>query len=84
MDFDPGRGKNRFVIEGPLASSDGDFEVSISWSPPAGSCAHHYAVLLLVDWKQAGRLASHCAARVVSQLGARLTEKITPEEIEAL
>jgi len=43
-----------------------------------------YGVTNGMDWKQAGRLASHCAARVVSQLGARLDEKITPEEIEAL
>jgi len=43
-----------------------------------------YGVTNGMDWKQAGRLASHCAARVVAQLGARLAEKITPEEIEAL
>ena len=35
-------------------------------------------------WKQAGRLASHAAARIVSQLGARLTERFTKEEIDAL
>jgi len=54
MDFDTGPMARSFVIEGPLASSDGDFEVSISWIPPAGSCAHHYAVLLSMSWKQAG------------------------------
>jgi sugar/nucleoside kinase (ribokinase family) len=43
-----------------------------------------YGVTNGMDWKQAGRLASHCAARVVSQLGARLEEKMSPEEIEAL
>ena len=43
-----------------------------------------YGVTNGMDWKQAGRLASHCAARVVSQLGARLAEKMTPEQIKAL
>ena len=36
------------------------------------------------SWKQAGRLASHAAGRVVSQLGARLANRFTAAEIEAL
>ncbi|MFM7038320.1 MAG: adenosine kinase [Planctomycetaceae bacterium] len=34
-----------------------------------------------MSWKQAGHLASHAAARVVGQLGARLAQKFTPAEI---
>jgi hypothetical protein len=34
-----------------------------------------------MSWKQAGHLASHAAARIVSQLGARLQQRFTPSEI---
>lgn len=34
-----------------------------------------------MTWKQAGHLASHAAARIVEQLGARLQRQFTPEEI---
>ncbi|HID22111.1 MAG TPA: adenosine kinase [Planctomycetaceae bacterium] len=34
-----------------------------------------------LSWRQAGRLASHAAARIVSQLGARLTRPLTSSEI---
>ena len=37
-----------------------------------------------LSWKQAGRLASHAAARVVSQMGARLDRKFTADEIRQL
>jgi sugar/nucleoside kinase (ribokinase family) len=37
-----------------------------------------------MSWKQAGHLASHAAARVVSQLGARLQNRFTPAEISEL
>jgi sugar/nucleoside kinase (ribokinase family) len=37
-----------------------------------------------MSWKQAGHLASHAAARIVSQMGARLGHKFTHEEICAL
>lgn len=37
-----------------------------------------------LTWKQAGHLASHAAARIVTQLGARLKDRFTPEEIEEL
>jgi len=37
-----------------------------------------------LSWKQAGHLASHAAARIVSQLGARMQSKFTAEEIRAL
>jgi sugar/nucleoside kinase (ribokinase family) len=37
-----------------------------------------------MSWKQAGQLASHAAARIVSQMGARLDRKFTPEEIRKL
>ena len=34
-----------------------------------------------MTWQQAGHLASHAAARVVAQLGARLQQKFTSDEI---
>jgi sugar/nucleoside kinase (ribokinase family) len=37
-----------------------------------------------MTWQQAGRLASHAAARIVAQLGARLDRKFTAEEIRKL
>ena len=37
-----------------------------------------------LSWKQAGHLASHAAARIVTQLGARLGQPFTAEEIESL
>lgn len=42
-----------------------------------------YGITNGMSWKQAGHLASHAAARIVSQLGARLERKFTPSEIEA-
>jgi sugar/nucleoside kinase (ribokinase family) len=43
-----------------------------------------YGVTNGLSWKQAGHLASHAAARVVGQLGARLEKPFTPEEIQSL
>lgn len=37
-----------------------------------------------LTWKQAGHLASHSAGRIVAQLGARLQNRFSPAEIEAL
>lgn len=37
-----------------------------------------------LSWKQSGHLASHAAARIVSQLGARLKDRFTPEELDEL
>jgi sugar/nucleoside kinase (ribokinase family) len=37
-----------------------------------------------MTWKQSGQLASHAAARIVAQLGARLERKFTPEEVKQL
>ncbi|MGH8675103.1 MAG: adenosine kinase [Burkholderiales bacterium] len=37
-----------------------------------------------LSWPQAGRLASHAAARVVSVLGARLPAKLSREEVHAM
>lgn len=36
-----------------------------------------------MSWKQSGHLASQAAARVVSQLGARLQRKFTPTEVQS-
>lgn len=37
-----------------------------------------------MSWKQAGHLASHAAARIVSQLGPRLERKFSADEIRAM
>ncbi|MBW3538797.1 MAG: adenosine kinase [Planctomycetes bacterium] len=43
-----------------------------------------YGITNGLSWKQSGHLASHAAARIVSQLGARLKQRFTPDEIQAL
>ncbi len=43
-----------------------------------------YGITNGLSWKQAGHLASHAAARVVAQMGARLQRKFTSSEIDAL
>ena len=43
-----------------------------------------YGITNGLTWKQSGHLASHAAARVVSQLGARLQSPLTPEERDRL
>jgi len=43
-----------------------------------------YGITNGLSWKQAGHLGSHAAARIVSQLGARLPSKLSREEIEEL
>ena len=37
-----------------------------------------------LSWKQAGHLASHASARIVSQLGARMEARFTQEEVKEL
>lgn len=41
-----------------------------------------YGITNGMSWRQAGHLASHAAARIVEQMGARLERKFTAEEIE--
>ena len=43
-----------------------------------------YGITNGLSWKQAGHLASHASARIVSQLGARLREPFTPQDVQAL
>jgi len=43
-----------------------------------------YGITNGLSWKQSGRLASAAAARIVGQLGARLQQPFTPEEIRAV
>ena len=43
-----------------------------------------YGITNGLTWKQSGHLASHAAARIVGQLGARLKQRFTPEEIAQL
>lgn len=43
-----------------------------------------YGITNGLTWKQAGHLGSHAAARIVSQLGARMSRKFTAEEMRQL
>jgi hypothetical protein len=43
-----------------------------------------YGITNGLSWKDAGHLASHAAARIVEQLGARLQRRFSKEEIGAL
>jgi sugar/nucleoside kinase (ribokinase family) len=43
-----------------------------------------YGITNGLSWRQAGHLASHAAARIVTQLGARLAKPFTAAEIRAL
>ena len=43
-----------------------------------------YGITNGMSWKQSGHLASHAASRIVAQLGARLQNRFTAEEIEQL
>ena len=43
-----------------------------------------YGITNGLSWKQSGHLASHAAARVVAQLGARLQNKFSPAEVQAI
>lgn len=43
-----------------------------------------YGITNGMSWPQAGHMASHAAARIVTQLGARLKEKFSPADLEAL
>ncbi|QDV13650.1 5-dehydro-2-deoxygluconokinase [Rosistilla oblonga] len=43
-----------------------------------------YGITNGMSWKQAGHLGSHAASRIVSQLGARMEKKFSPEEIKQL
>ncbi|HKJ83840.1 MAG TPA: adenosine kinase [Mariprofundaceae bacterium] len=43
-----------------------------------------YGITNGFSWRQAGHLGSHAASRIVSQLGARLGRRFTPDEIHQL
>ncbi len=43
-----------------------------------------YGITNGLTWKQSGHLASHAAARIVSQLGARLQQPFTADEVQSL
>lgn len=42
-----------------------------------------YGITNGMSWKQAGHLASHAAARIVGQLGARMQNRFTQQEVAA-
>jgi len=43
-----------------------------------------YGITNGYTWRQAGHLASHAAGRIVAQLGARLENRFTPDQIQEL
>ncbi|MDX8377165.1 MAG: adenosine kinase [Mariprofundales bacterium] len=43
-----------------------------------------YGITNGLNWQQAGRLGSHASSRVVSQMGARMKQRFSPEEIQQL
>ncbi len=43
-----------------------------------------YGITNGLSWKQAGHLASHAASRIVGQLGARLAQPLSPEEMQQI
>ena len=43
-----------------------------------------YGITNGLSWKRAGHLASHASARIVSQLGARLQNPFSPQELQQL
>ena len=43
-----------------------------------------YGITNGLSWKQSGHLASHAAARIVSQLGARMETRFSTEEVQKL
>jgi sugar/nucleoside kinase (ribokinase family) len=43
-----------------------------------------YGITNGLTWKQSGHLASHAAARVVAQMGARLQRPFTKQEVASL
>lgn len=42
-----------------------------------------YGITHSMTWRQAGHLASHASARIVSHLGARMEQPFSPDEIQA-
>lgn len=43
-----------------------------------------YGITNGLSWQQSGHLGSHAAARIVTQLGARLQQQFTPQELREL
>ncbi|MBN4077267.1 adenosine kinase, partial [Mariprofundus ferrooxydans] len=81
-------GKNGSIImhEGEVFPIEGVEVIAID-STGAGdmyAAGVLYGVTNGLTWKQAGHLGSHAAARVVSQLGARLPAPLSELEIETL
>lgn len=81
-------GKNGSILmhEGEVIAIEG-VEVNAIDTTGAGdmyAAGILYGITNGLTWKQAGHLGSHAAARIVSQLGARLPQRLTRDEIESL
>lgn len=81
-------GKNGSILmhEGEVIAIEG-VEVNAIDTTGAGdmyAAGILYGITNGLSWKQAGHLGSHAAARIVSQLGARLPQRLTRDEIESL
>ncbi|NND97722.1 MAG: adenosine kinase, partial [Pirellulaceae bacterium] len=80
-------GKGSIVMHGGDALPVEGVEVKAIDTTGAGDMyagALLYGITNGMSWQQAGHLASHAAARIVSQMGARLHRKFTPDEIKQL
>ena len=72
-------GGEEFPIEGVMVDA-----VDTTGAGDMYAGAMLYGITNGLDWRTSGHLASHAAARVVTQLGARLEHKFTPDEISRL
>lgn len=69
-------GGEAFPIEGAAAKA---IDTTGAGDMYAGALL--YGITNGMGWQQAGHLASHAAARIVSQMGARLERKFTAQEV---
>ena len=79
--------KGSIVMHGGEALPVEGVEVSALDTTGAGDMyagALLYGITNSMSWQQAGHLASHAAARVVAQMGARLEHKFTSDEVKQL
>ncbi|QDT13669.1 adenosine kinase [Planctomycetes bacterium K23_9] len=79
--------KGSIVMHGGEALPIEGVEISALDTTGAGDMyagALLYGITNGMNWKQAGHLASHAAARVVAQMGARLEHKFTQAEVKEL
>lgn len=72
-------GEQLFPIEGVATSA-----VDTTGAGDMYAAGVLYGLTHGLSWKQAGHLGSHAAARIVSQMGARLEQKFSPADIAGM